>query len=521
MSSAVPPASALLPGAPVSLGIPGLPETIQHPSAGQVYALAVEGQALRLPLLAQALWDTLGNGGTCTMLMPGDPASFVAKSRLCGLDLQAHLAAGELNLVRQRADPLLPVYRAGPAAVFEMIARSVPAGRHLLVLDQAEPMLFLADASAALDAAQRLRDWAQQTGTAVLLVVSPAGRPAREGLALRIVSEDFAGFASVRERERGARLDVHHWFGAAGASPRLALPLQATPSGQWVAEPAAPHPRPGAEQATIQVVALEAALDDPLAAVRDAGWAVVSTAPQAVEAARTLSAGAVVLMADRETSWRTLGHAVAAVRRQSTAWVAIVVRERGMRLRLGQQVALARLGMSAVVPDSADDADLGVALRGLAGCAFTRTVPDDVDATLAAVTAAPAPQLMVTRSFRDLVADALTISADDDLSHTLLHVACDPAKAQQLGTVALQRRIRDCALAVDPTGLWMFLFGCPASRAPRVAERVFGRHHAEIAAAISVAGTPGAIARRVEGMSGPLGTPPDGALRERPRIAAR
>lgn len=491
----------------VLLGLPGLPEPAASLEPGQVYVVSIDGQTMRVPLVAQALAATLDAGGTCTVVTPGDPAAFLAKARLCGLALQPHVDAGDLNVVRQRADPLLPLFRAGPAAVLEAVARLVPPGRALLLVEGAEPMLFLSEAAQAVEAGQLLRDWAREHGAAVLLVVSPASRPAREAMVLRIVAEDCAGFATVRERERGARLDLHHWFGPGGASPRLSVPLRAAAQGRWVADPGAPSPAPAHPEATLQVVAVQAALDDPVAAVRDAGWAVVSSTAQAVEAARSLPAGAIVLVAERDTAWRALGQAIVSIRRQATAWVAVVVRERGIRLRLGQQVALARLGLSCVVPESADDADLAQVLRGLAGTAFTRPVADDADAALAAASAMPAPQLMVTRAFRELVAEALASAAHDDATHALLHVACDPAKAQQLGTLALQRRVRDCALAVDPSGLWMFLFGCPPARALKVAERVFGRHHPGIAGACTVTGTPGAIARRVEQLANPVGTP--------------
>jgi len=112
---------------------------------------------------------------------------------------------------------------------------------------------------------------------------------------------------------------------------------------------------------------------------------------------------------------------------------------------------------------------------------------------------------MVTRAFRDLVAEVLLASEGIDLPHTLLHVACDPAKAQQLGTLGLQRKVRDAAMSVDPSGLWLFLFACPAVRARSVAERIFGRNHGDIAAAITTESTVGGIARRLERLAAAVG----------------
>jgi len=136
-----------------------------------------------------------------------------------------------------------------------------------------------------------------------------------------------------------------------------------------------------------------------------------------------------------------------------------------------------------------------------------RPVPDDIEATIAAAGTAASPQLLVTRTFREMVTEVLLVSDGIELPHSLVHLACDPAKAQQLGTLALQRKIRDAAMTVDPTGLWLFLFGCPASRAASVAERAFGRFYSDVSASLTIAGTMGAIAQRVEKLSAAVGLP--------------
>ena len=487
------------------LGIPGLADAVSVLAPGQVYALAIDAQPLRLPLVAQALHATLDAGGRCAMLLPGDPAAFLSKSKLVGLDLGWHDKHGELELVRQRADPLLPLFRAGPAAVLELIERSAGAGRSLLVLEQAEPLLFLGDPALSGEACEGLRAWARRTGTTVIATFTPTTRPQREFLSLRAVAEDFGGFAVVREHEGGALLDLRHWFGDGGSNLRTSVVLRAGGGGDLSSEPSPGVPVRAREPGAAQVVALESSIDDPVAAVRDASWILAKHPAELLEASRRLAAGAVVLSFDRSTPLRSLCQTVAAVRRSAAPWVGLLVRERGLRLRLAQQIALTRLGVSTVVPSDADDADLAQAIRALAGVAFMRPTPDDVERTIAAAGTTSAPQLMVTRAFKDTVAEVLAAADGLELPHALLHVACDPARAQLLGTFALQRKLRDAALTVDPTGLWVFLYGCPASRASGVAERAFGRYHPEIASGITVEGTVGAIARRLERLVGALG----------------
>ena len=499
-------------------GVAGATDTLKLLAPGEVYAIAADSQPLRLVCVAQSLAASLETGAKCTLIVPGDPASFVSKANLAGIDLKWHERSGDLALVRLRSDPALPVFRAGPAAVIDTLDRAVAADRALVVLESAETVLFLSDPTHAAGAAQALLDWARRRGVTVIVTLAPATRPQREFLSLRAVAEDFAGFATLREHEGGALLDVRHWFGAAGVQPRGSLALLLSPRGGVSMAPSMPLPTHGQDAGTPQVIAMESALDDPLAAVRDAGWSIVNQHAEAIEAVRRLTAGAVILPFDRETPLRALCHTVASLRRVAAPWVSIVVRERGLRLRLGQQVALTRLGASTVVPERADDADLAQAVRALAGNAFLRALPEDIEATLAGAGTAAAPQLMVTRAFRDMVAEVLSASDGVDLPHALVHVPCDPAKAQQLGTFALQRRLRDAAMAVDPSGLWVFLHGCPASRATSVALRAFGRYHPEVADTMTIEGTTGAIARRLERMAAAIGVRDADSVRPAPPV---
>lgn len=495
--------------AAASLGIDDLPAALATLSAGQLYAFEVETQSLRVPLIAQALQALVDDGDSCGVVVPGDPAAFSAKLATCGLDVASARARGRLHLVRQRPDPLLPLFRAGPPAVLELIDRSVPVDARLLVLELAEPFLFLADAAQAALMAEQLRAWAQQRGLAVLLTLSPAGRPQREFLTLRTILEDVAGFVIVRDRDGELHYEVRHWFGPAGLGHRTRLTLERDANGRLRAcPPVAPLVPPAPAVPVGRVVALAAAVDDATALRRDAQWTIVDTPAALGSALRELQAGAVVLPFDRHVTLRALCETVAQVRHSLPAWVSVVVRERGYRLRLVQQVALTRAGASCVVALAADDADLQQAVRALAGTAFAREVPRDVDETIAAVGGLVAAQLMVGRQFRDLVVEVLAASDGGDLPHALMHVRCDPAKAQQIGTQALQRKLRDAALTVDASGLWVFLFGCPPARALRVAERAFGRQYRDVAEGIEVLGNLPAIARRLETLAAPVGASP-------------
>nr|HMS81294.1 hypothetical protein [Burkholderiaceae bacterium] len=64
-----PPASPL-----VGLGVPGLPAGVDQVAPGLVYAVVVESQAIRLPLLAQSIESAVRAGRRAVLVTPADPA---------------------------------------------------------------------------------------------------------------------------------------------------------------------------------------------------------------------------------------------------------------------------------------------------------------------------------------------------------------------------------------------------------------------------------------------------------------
>jgi hypothetical protein len=487
------------------LGVRGLPPRIAELAPQSIYAAVVDQQAIRLPLIVQSLFETLLRDVPCALVTPGDPAAFLHKSRLMGADLDQHTRSGQCSVHRQKADPALPVFRAGPAGVIEMLDRAVPRDGSLVVLDCADPYLFLTDPVAAAKASDGLQQWAQRRRLVVLAVFAPASRPAREHLTLRALAEDYGGFAVVRDGGATVGVEFRHWFGTLGASPRCLYGLE-TSDGQLVAASPNPVPAPTPITESQTVVATEGSLDDPALLARIDRWSVVGSSLDAIDTARRVEAGTVVLDFRRTADFRGLCQSVAALRALGSPLLTVVVRERGMRLRLPQQVALTRLGVSTLVARDADDQALKMAVRALSGMAFLRRVADDVDGVIAQTVATFASQLLVPKVFGDTVDRMVAAAMGIELPHVLLHVACDPAKAQQLGTLAMQRKIRDAAMTVDPSGLWMMLFGCPQARAIQVAERAFGRHFAEVAPTITVAGTVEAIVEMLARLPRPPST---------------
>jgi len=471
------------------LGIAGLPARVEGLARELVYALLIDQQSHRIPLMVQALHATLEREVPCTLFTPGDPAAFLRKAALLGLDLEPFVKTGDLSLVRQKTDPSLPVFRAGPAAVMELLQRSVTRDDSLVVLDGADSLLFLADPAQAEEAAGLLQQWSRDRRLTVLATFAPASRTPREYLTLRTLAEDFGGLAAMRAVDAGMFIEFRHWFGSQGSQPRTTFALEVGEGGQLHARPATASPAALPDLGASQVIVTGRSVDDLEGARRERGWTVVSSTLEAIDAARRTPAGTVVLDFQRPAGLRALCQAVATIREVGSPYLSIIVRERDLKLRLAHQLALLRLGVSTIVARDADDQGLVLAIQSLAGTAFMRRTATDVDRVLATVSPGPASNLLVSMAFRDTVAEVVAANHGLEMPHSLLHVSCEPARAQQLGALALQRKVRDAALTVDASGLWLFLFGCPGSQALAVAERAFGRHFASVAAQCSVAST--------------------------------
>jgi hypothetical protein len=495
-----------------SLGVRGLPERICELAPQSIYAITVDQQSIRLPLIVQSTFETLQRELPCALITPGDTAAFLHKSKLLGVDFAPYSKSGRFALHRQKADAALPVFRAGPAGVIDMLDRAVPHDGGLVVLDCADPYLFLTDPANAAAASDQLQQWAQRRGLTVLAAFAPASRPAREHLTLRALAEDYGGLAMVRDTGTNVGIEFRHWFTRFGGSPRSLYGLEISAVGQLVSNTPTLVPGPASNVDSQTVIATDRVLDDAALVVRTDRWSVVASTMDAIDLARRTDAGTVVLEFHRGQDFRGLCQALAAIRGFGNPFLTIVVRERGMKLRLAQQVALTRLGVSTLVPLEADDQALKVAVRALAGMAFLRRIADDVDDVIGQAASTVAAQLLVPKQFGETVERVVGSGLSVDMPHSLVHVECEPAKAQQLGTLAMQRRIRDVVMTVETSGLWMMLFCCPPARALQVAERAFGRHFGEVAQGISVATTVDDIAKMLArlqrpGSGGAVGRP--------------
>ncbi len=454
------------------LGIDGLPDRFEGMAGGLIYGIVAEQQALRIALLARTLAANLAEGLRCVLVTPFEASTLLKKSEMVGVDLGFPLVQGQLTLM-PGSEPVETsgVLRAVRRMVGELTALGLPAGS-VTVVDQAELVLGLAEPSVCGAATRTLQDWATRYDQVVVVLMGSRGSGPREAGTLKAISEGFAGFAIVGTVEDDPVLEVRHWFGRGGAVPRSSYVLALGADGALVARQAATGARVSIDPALERGVVTRRAADG--FSPSPEGWQLVDGYLDAIDRARHLLAGTVVLNFDRASTLRDLAQTVAALRALARPQLRVVVRESGARLRLPQLVALLRLGVSLVIPQDVPGPSARLMAESLRGSLVTRTCETDVDHVLEEAKADAESGAMRIDRFRERVEALLMVSGDLDMPHTL--VRCSLLTAQALRAVqgALRRGARDLVFAEHDESLWVFLFGCAPEHAEPLMARLLG-----------------------------------------------
>lgn len=445
------------------LGVDGLPPRVARLSPGMIYSLACDQQAVRLPLAARALLASLSTGKPCVLVTAGDPAMFLRKVRLAGIDLDAQVRAGALTLFQLAADADKLMFRAGPPALLRELEISVTQAGSFVVLDEADALFMLSDPRSSVEAAAAYLQWVADREHTLLALFAPSAMAPREYLALRRVAENFAGFAVARSSYAGGTLDVRHWFGLEGASPRETFVLGLHDGVLRGAGPSAHDELPPVHS----VICVTGAV--PCAAYGWRDWQEAASTEEALQAAGRSEAATVVLPFRQPADFPLVSSAVAAVRAMARAELHVVVRECGRRLRAVQALTLMRQGLSSVIP--ADVSDLGTKrmVDLLKGTRFGRACDPEFEPlanagghVLAGATDSPA-------LFCEAVEGWLAAADGFDFESCLVRIA----RRDGAGLLAHARKsARDALWVAAGEELWLFLFGCPQAAVPGVMRRL-------------------------------------------------
>lgn len=451
------------------LGVAGLPDHIGRLTPGHVYCVAADYRALRLQLLARSLQESLAQGVQVLLIASADPW-------LAGLpSLQPHRRSGRLREVD--SGEWSHRLRTSPESALGWAGSQLPASGGLVLIDDAQALFALSDATAAMSWVERWRAWAVHGKRVVLaLINAPIGSACGPGL--EPATRAFDGFALVRAGGRQANLEIRQWTDEAVAPghhpawllrPDLRRDLVAQADRRGAPDSASEHDR-------TLIATRRAAADFPPGL---ADWTVVDGWAAAVHLAHGTRAGALVLHFQRPQDFRTLARAVAAVRMHGPASLAVVIRETGGRLRIAQQIALLRLGASLIVTHGTDAARVRLAAERFAvDGRSSHPLEADVERVIGEVDAAVAPGACLPSVFKR---EALRLldGTDEELQHVLLRLEAVGDGVARLVDIAT-RRTRDALMCEHGHGLWLLLCGCAPEQVDGVLGRLFGARFARL-----------------------------------------
>ena len=205
------------------------------------------------------------------------------------------------------------------------------------------------------------------------------------------------------------------------------------------------------------------------------------TLEEAVDAACRSDSARLFLPYDSPRDFAPLCQAVAAVRALGRPGLRLIVRERAMRLRASETLALLRLGASSVIPLDVPDSGAKRMVDALQGTRFARPYDASVEEVLAETTGLLAAQPQRACAFRDALERLLAAADGFDLQSSLVRLEGRHIESRRIVTHA-SRNSRELLGFAQPDCAWLFLFGCPPDAVPRVLQRVFMAQPAEICA---------------------------------------
>jgi cellulose biosynthesis protein BcsE len=389
--------------------------------------------------------------------------------------VSAVLIAGIAHRARCDGKPLHRVTASASATVIsegitQIEAKGAVSGA-VVVIDQAERLFQLSDPRRASHAAQILAHWAGARNNIVITIFGSQAAMPRPFLNLRSASEHLAGFAQLHSSAGVYTLEFRHWIGMQGTTRRRSFSLTMdSASALVVNESAAELACTGASVREV-VIAMRGCFET--AGVKGSNRKEVDSYAAAILAATTLERGTVVLVFESQHEFQSLCDAVSAIRAIGRRAIRIVVRERSVRLRVAQSIALLRLGVSEIASGQSAASTIHSLVASLQGSRFERRFERDVLKVLGETQSMMAGGALEPSEFRADVEATIAATEPYNLGHALLRLYARPGR--QLDAIKqMEQRLRDTAIARNGLEVWVFLFGCDRGDVRPMLHRVFG-----------------------------------------------
>jgi Cellulose biosynthesis GIL len=452
------------------LGVDGLPQPVENLAEGGVYGLAADQPSIRIPLLARSVAATVANGQRVVIFSSVESTAYFKRSRLVGCDLSSMARLGQIHFVRQRPSSEDSSGLALKRMLSELRHLKLPE-RSFLLIDLADELMQCLDLVQLGLSVAMINTWAESGKHSVLLCFSLSGLGPKALANLKTCSETFAGFAVIRSAEDDTVLNIRHWFGLKGPAARASFSLTVSEEGD-VSANASFTGRLSVDQAQEVYLVTRRAFED--FGLHVSQWKVVDSALDAHEILRQCLGGTVVLHFDHHNEMRELAQTVAAIRALGRAQIRIVIRECQSRLRTAQMVALFRLGVSVIIPQSISGTAGRLMAESLAGSLVTRNFETDVKKALSEARVDFRAGPLAPDEFKNAVELLLNAASEMDLPCTLVVMNPQTAIASNAAMSAIKIALRDAVFAESDDGIWVFLFGCAPESAQIVMTRLLG-----------------------------------------------
>ncbi|QGZ59882.1 cellulose biosynthesis protein BcsE [Paraburkholderia acidiphila] len=462
------------------LAIDGLPPSLASLGAGQVHVVYASASPARDALFWQTAAAALA--GPATVLSTRDGASLAATLRDHGVDLDKNGSTHAwANVCALRPLP----ERDGAQVLIEALnalAAQCAAPESQFLIEGAEAFFNWRDHAALASQGAQLAGWCAQHRYGVLMVVAPPGLgDDQEHPELAAFQARFAGAAQLHQVQGQYHWEVAFWRAGDAVHGSQSVPLRFS---------AAEH-RLTVSGGTFETEIGEAGLLAPdegrVIVSRDAmlhervlppAWQIVDNNEAAVAAARTSVAATVMLDFSVNRDLETLAEQVHTLRLQCGEALKIIVREDAVAMRY--ESLMLNLGANRVVARQTPLAQVEAIVDSLQGQVYSRPMPADYRAALAAVVHGEESGYVSAAHFVELVRAAVERSRVIQLPSVLIRLALMPEVAHVDALKACCLRRAGDIVTASGDSLYVFFFACRMSDADAVCRRVFQRPLAEL-----------------------------------------
>jgi cellulose biosynthesis protein BcsE len=462
------------------LAIDGLPATLAALGAGEVHVVYADASPARNALFWQTAAAALR--GAATVLSIRDAPSLAAALREHGIDIDRPGATGaRANVCALRALP----ERDGAQVLIEALqalADQCAAPGSQFLIEGAEAFFAWHDEKILAQQGAQLAGWCAQHRYGVLMVVAPPGlADDREHPELTVFQARFAGAAQLLQVQGQYRWDVAFWRAGDAVYGSQSLPLRFSAAEHRLTVSG------GTFETNIDEAGLLAPDEGRVIVSRDAvlqerllpvAWEIVDGNEAAVAVARPTVAATVILDFGASGQLETLAEQVYTLRVQCGEALKIIVREDAVAMRY--ESLLLNLGANRVIHRNTPLPQVEAIVESLQGQVYSRPLPSDYRAAIAAVMHGDETGYVNAAHFIDLVRAAVERSRVIQLPNVLIRLALMPEVAHVDALKACHLRRAGDLVTASGDSLYVFFFACRLGDADAVCQRVFERPLADL-----------------------------------------